>query len=789
MDIPQQVPVLPLENIVIYPYMVAPLQVTGEESLRLVDAVVHGDKILALVAQKKSPADEFDFENLFKIGTVATILKMAKVPDGSAMILVQGLSRIRLIECVQSRPYIITRVESIKEDVKPGKKTQALMSNLSVQFQKLVSLVPHLPDELAIAVTNNQDPSRLADLVASNIRLSVEERQAILEELDVEKRLEVVTKLLSNELQVLQLGSKIQTQVETEMSKTQRDYYLREQMKAIRSELGEEDEITREVRQLREKMQSMNLPEAAKTAATRELERLEKMPPGAAEYTVARSYVDWILNLPWSESTEDHLDIKKSHKILDEDHFGLGKVKERILEYLSVRRLKDDMRGPILCFVGPPGVGKTSLGRSIARAMGRKFIRISLGGVRDEAEIRGHRRTYVGALPGRIIQSLRTAKSNNPIFMLDEVDKLGADFRGDPSSALLEVLDPEQNFSFSDHYLDIPFDLSKVMFIATANLLDPIPAALRDRMEVLELPGYTLEEKVKIAQRFLVPKQLKEHGINGHHLTIGRDALVNIIEGYTREAGLRNLERNLASICRKVARGVAEGRSEKVQLTAKSVSKFLGPEMFYSEAAERTSVPGVVTGLAWTPTGGDILFIEATRMPGSKKYTITGQLGDVMKESGQAAMSWVRSKADQLGIPADTFEKSDLHLHIPAGAIPKDGPSAGVTMATALVSLLTNRTIRSDVAMTGEITLRGKVLPVGGIKEKLLAAHRARIKTVILPAHNKKDTLELPRNVKKELKLLFVDQMEDVLNAAFNSHGMKVLSGKKTVKRTGKSER
>jgi len=779
-----RLPILPLENIVIYPFMVAPLQVTGEESMQLIDDVIQGDKLLGLVAQRSPAGNEFDYNNLYKVGTAATLLKMAKVPDGSAMVLVQGVYRVRLNRCLQTRPYILAEAERLEPQVKTSRHVQALMSNLAVQFENLVSQVPHLPDELRIAVSNSDDPGRVADLVASNIRLSVEERQNLLETLDVEERMEKVTQMLSKELDLLQLGTKIQSKVQSQMSKTQREYYLREQMKAIRQELGEEDEVAREVRMLQKKIDALELPKAARNATQRELDRLAKMPAGAAEYTVSRTYLDWMICLPWATHTKDNLDIKKARRVLDSDHYDLEKVKDRILEYLAVRRLKKDMKGPILCFVGPPGVGKTSLGKSIARALGRKFVRLSLGGVRDEAEIRGHRRTYVGALPGRIIQSLRTTGSNNPVFMLDEVDKLGADFRGDPSSALLEVLDPEQNFSFSDHYLDVPFDLSQVMFIATANLLDPIPPALKDRMEVLELPGYTLDEKVKIAQKYIVSKQLKAHGISRKQLGFDKLALVAIIDGYTREAGLRNLEREVATVCRKVARRVAEGKRRAVKLTARNVAKFLGPESFYSEVAERTSVPGVVTGLAWTSVGGEILFIEATKMPGAKGFSVTGQVGSVMQESAQASLSWVRAKAAELKIDAKEFEEQDLHVHIPAGAIPKDGPSAGITIATSLVSLLTDRTIRSDVAMTGEITLRGKVLPVGGIKEKLLGAHRAQIKTVILPAHNKKDTLELPEKVRKDLDLVYVDNMDDVLKVVFRNGR----PARKTAKRTSRKK-
>jgi ATP-dependent Lon protease len=628
--------------------------------------------------------------------------------------------------------------------------------------------MPALPDDFKIAVLNlEDDPARLADFIAFGLNIPITEKQEILDLLDVKERLRKLTFIINRELGILEIGSKIQNQVQEEMGKVQRDYYLREKMKAIQKELGEEDERTVEIEELKRKIGEAGMPEEARKEADRELDRLSKMPPAAAEYTVSRTYLDWLVSLPWSVSTEDNLDIAEAHRVLDEDHDGLEKIKERILEYLAVRKLKTDMKGPILCFVGPPGVGKTSLGRSIARALGRKFIRLSLGGVRDEAEIRGHRRTYVGALPGRVIQGIRKAGSNNPVFMLDEVDKIGLDFRGDPASALLEVLDPEQNFSFSDHYLDVAFDLSRVMFITTANLLEPIPPALRDRMEVIELHGYTEEEKLTIARRHLLPKQMKEHGIEEGKLVLTDEAINRIISDYTREAGLRNLEREIGKVCRKVARRIVEGEGDPWRVDADDIRGYLGPIRFFSEVAEELNGPGVATGMAWTPVGGDIIFVEATKMKGKKGLEITGQLGDVMQESARIALSYIRSRTDRVGIPSDFFEKCDLHIHVPAGAIPKDGPSAGVTMVTAIVSLLTDRPVRSDLAMTGEITLRGKVLPVGGIKEKVLAARRAGITTVILPRRNEKDLEDIPQHVRDGMVFIFVERIDDVLDRAF----------------------
>jgi len=764
--IPEQLPILPLRDTVVFPHIVTPLVVAREKSVQLINDVIAGSRILGLVAQREAEVEEPGLKDVFEYGCAAIILRMLKFPDGSLRVLVQGLSRIRVRKLVQETPYFIGEVETLEEKIAASTELEALKRNVAIQFQKVVSLVPQLPDELQVVVVNTSNPDKLADLVASNLNLTLEEKQEILEAVDVKKRLKRLTVYVNRELEVLEMGSKIQDKVQTELGKNQREYFLREQLRAIQKELGMGDERSAEIEELREKIAEAQLPEEADKEAMRELDRLSKMQPGAAEYTVARTYLDWMVALPWAKATEDNLDINKAGQVLDEDHYDLIKVKERILEYLAVRKLKADTKGPILCFVGPPGVGKTSLGRSIARAMGRSFIRISLGGVHDEAEIRGHRRTYIGALPGRIIQGIKNAGHNNPIFMLDEVDKIGQDFRGDPSSALLEVLDPEQNFSFTDHYLDVPFDLSRVMFITTANVLDTVPSALRDRLEVLELPGYIEEEKLQIAVTYLVPRQIGENGLRKKDIKFTRPALTRIIRDYTREAGVRNLERKIATVCRKMAKKVAAGEGGPFTITPETVVELLGPPRFYSEVAERTNEPGVAVGLAWTPTGGDLLFIEATQMSGTKGLMLTGQLGDVMKESAQAGLSWIRAHARELGIEGDFFEKNDLHIHVPAGAIPKDGPSAGVTIATALISLIQKRPVRSDIAMTGEITLRGKVLPVGGIKEKVLAARRAGIRKVILPAKNRDDLEEIPDHAKKEMTFYFVDTVAEVLELA-----------------------
>ncbi len=785
--LPEVLPILPLFDAALFPKMVLPLVVMQRESIQLVDDAMAKSRIIGLVVSKK-PEDKMtpDQQDLARVGTSALILKMAKTQDNRTQLLVQGLSRFRIISYEEGKPYLRARVEPVKDIEKRDNETEALMTNLISQFARIVELSPGLPPEIAQMAKTIQEPGTLADMVASTINSTPEEKQTILEIEDVKKRLKEVTRLVNHQLDILELGNKIQSQVKGDMDKSQREYYLRQQLKAIKEELGEKDEAGVEIEEYRAKIEAKNLPEEARKEAQRELDRLSRMHPSSAEYTVASTYLDWITSLPWHDSTPDNLDIRKARKILDDDHFGLEKPKKRIIEYLAVRKLKPESKGPILCFAGPPGTGKTSLGQSIARALGRKFHRISLGGVRDEAEIRGHRRTYVGALPGRIIQGLRRAESNNPVFMLDEIDKVGSDFRGDPSSALLEVLDPEQNFSFTDHYLDVPFDLSKVMFITTANILDTIPPALRDRMEVLTLHGYTLDEKIKIAQRYLIPRQRAEHGLNAKQIKFSVGAVKRIITGYTREAGLRNLEREIANICRGVAAKIAQGRKKAVSISVDDLHGYLGPVRFVSETRMRVTSPGVATGLAWTPTGGELLFIEATAMKGKKGLTLTGQLGDVMKESATAALSFVRANAATLGIDEDFFDTHDLHIHVPAGAIPKDGPSAGVTMLTALTSLLTGVPVRKDLAMTGEITLRGQVLPVGGIKEKVLAAHRAGIKTIILPEWNRKDLEDLPKKVEKDVKFHFVEKMQDVLAIALE--GKKKRSGprkKRSLKKTG----
>jgi ATP-dependent Lon protease len=766
-NIPDILPILPLFDAALFPKMVLPLIVMRGDSVRLVDEAMSKDRIIGLVVSKKSSQEnDHSRTDLYSIGTSAMILRMAKSEDNKAQLLVQGLSRFRIKKFIDGKPYLQARVEQIKDAGEKDKEIEAMMSNIVGLFSRIVELSPGLPRELAAMAISIHDPGILANMVASTINSTIEEKQQILETDNVADRLKEVTRMVNYQLEILELGNKIQTQVKGDMDKQQKEYYLRQQLKAIRDELGEKDENTVEIDEYRTKIAEKNLPPEAKKEAERELNRLARMHPSSSEYTVASTYLDWLTSIPWNESTEDTLDIKKAKKILDEDHFGLEKAKKRIIEYLAVRKLNPDSKGPILCFAGPPGTGKTSLGRSVARALGRKFVRISLGGVRDEAEIRGHRRTYVGALPGRIIQEIRRAESNNPVFMLDEIDKVGSDFRGDPSSALLEVLDPEQNFSFSDHYLDVPFDLSKVMFITTANLLDPIPPALRDRMEVLELLGYTEDEKVKIANRYLIPRQRKENGLQPEHISLTSGAVRSIISGYTREAGLRNLEREIATICRGVAAKIAEGEITSALIKSVNVAKYSGAIRFVPEIVERAAMPGIAIGLAWTQTGGEILFIEATAMKGKKGLTLTGQLGDVMKESATAALSFIRSNAKSLGISEAFFETHDIHIHVPAGAIPKDGPSAGVTMLTALSSLLMNKTVKEKLAMTGEITLRGQVLPVGGIKEKVLAAHRAGIKTLILPKRNKTDLEDIPKKVQKDIRFHFTESMTEVLKIA-----------------------
>jgi ATP-dependent Lon protease len=766
--IPETLPVLPLSDAILFPKMVLPLIVLEETSIQLIDDAMAGNRIVGLLASKQQGESQGypRAEDLASMGTSALILKMAKTRDNKAQLLVQGLKRFKTQSFVQGKPYLQAKVRHIEEAEEKDQEIEAMMNNLIGLFARIVELAPGLPQEMVQMAQSIKDAGTLADMIVSTINSSIEEKQRILETTNVRERLKDASRITNRQLEIIELGNKIQQQVKGDLDKRQREFYLREQLKAIRDELGEKDEETVDIDEFRTRIDSAGLPDEARKEAERELKRLSKMHPSSAEYTVSTTYLDWLTTLPWNTSTTDNLDIKKARKILDDEHYGLEKPKKRIIEYLAVRKLKPDSKGPILCFAGPPGTGKTSLGQSIAHALGRKFVRISLGGVRDEAEIRGHRRTYIGALPGRIIQGIRRAESNNPVFMLDEIDKVGSDFRGDPSAALLEVLDPQQNFSFSDHYLDVAFDLSKVMFITTANILDTVPPALRDRMEVLQLLGYTQEEKLKIANRFLIPRQRTEHGLKASQITFNQGAVRHIIEGYTREAGLRNLEREIANICRGLATQIAGGEVKKATIKAEDVAGYLGPVRFTPESKARVLIPGVATGLAWTPVGGELLFIEATAMKGQNRLTLTGQLGDVMKESAQAALTFIRTHTKELGIDDNFFEKKDIHIHIPAGAIPKDGPSAGVTLLTALVSFVAGRKVKKDLAMTGEITLRGQVLPVGGIKEKMLAAHRAGIKTVILPQENRKDLEELPANVRKQITFHFVEKMLDVVKLA-----------------------
>ena len=766
--IPNRLPILPLRDTVIFPGMISPLLVGRPKSIKLIDEISLKDKICGVVLQRDPQIEEPEAKDIYSVGTAVQMLRMLKLPSNQVQIFLQGLSRIRIINIVQKEPFFIAYIEPVEEREEKDVELEARMRNLLSLWERVTQLSPHLPPEAYIAALNIGEPGKLADFIVAQVSTDIKVKQKILETIDPKARIEEVTRVLSKELEVLELKNKIQEETKSRLDKAQKEFFLRQQLEAIKKELGEEDERALEIKELEGKIKEAKMPPEVEKEARRELDRLSKLPPQAAEYTVIRTYLDWLIALPWTKSTKDNLDIKRAQEILDEDHYNLTKVKERILEYLAVKKLKEDMKGPILCFVGPPGVGKTSLGQSIARALGRKFVRISLGGIRDEAEIRGHRRTYVGALPGRIIQGIRRAGSNNPVFMLDEVDKIGLDFRGDPASALLEVLDPEQNYSFVDHYLDVPFDLSKVMFITTANILDTIPPALRDRMEVLELPGYTDEEKVHIALSYLIPRQIKENGLEETRVEFTMEGLRKIIREYTREAGVRNLEREIASILRKIAKKVASGEKGPFTIKGEEVSEYLGAPRYYSEVAERTSEPGVATGLAWTPSGGEIIFVEATKMRGKENLILTGQLGEVMQESAKAALSYIRSRAKELGIPEDFFEHYDLHIHVPAGAIPKDGPSAGVTIATALLSLLKERPVKSDLAMTGEITLRGKVLPVGGIKEKVLAAHRSGIKKIILSERNRKDLEEVPEEIKKQLKFIFVKDLMEVFKEALS---------------------
>jgi len=787
MRIPSELPLLPLRNTVIFPHQIVPLSVGRAKSLRVIEDVTHQDKMMLVVAQKDGRVEDPEPEGLYGWGTVVQVVTVFKVPGGAENILVHGVCRAKVEKYLQKDPYFKAKLTPVYDKTSEGVEVQALAANLKGLFGRAAELAPYLTEDHATLVAGTQEAGRLADAVLWNLNVALEEKQEVLELVDVRGRLEKTTYILNRELQILELGSKIQSEVAGEIDKSQREFYLRQQLRAIQKELGDdEDERSVEVRDLKKRIEKAKLPEEAKKAAEKELDRLAKMPPAAAEYTVARTYLDWLIDLPWAINTEDQLDVANARKILDEDHYDLEKVKKRILEFLAVRRLRPDMKGPILCFVGPPGVGKTSLGKSIARAMGRKFVRVSLGGMRDEAEIRGHRRTYVGALPGRIVQNIKKVGTNNPVFMLDEIDKMGVDFRGDPSSALLEVLDPEQNHSFSDHYLEVAFDLSNVFFIATANIMDPVAPALKDRMEVLELPGYTDEEKVRIAQQFLVPRQLESHGLTKEQLTFREDSIRAIIGSYTHEAGVRNLEREIAGVCRGTAREVVEGKDGHTLITADDLQPHLGPHKHFPEVAERISRPGVATGLAWTPAGGDLIFIEATVMRGKGNLQLTGHLGDVMKESAQAALSYIRANADRFDIHEDVFTNNDIHVHVPAGAIPKDGPSAGITLYASLISLLTNKLVRNDVAMTGEITLRGLVLPVGGVKEKVLAARRAGIKNVILPDKNRGAVEEISEEIRGDMVFFYVKEMDEIHDIVLRdgSRSRKTTPGKVGAPRT-----
>jgi len=769
-EIPEQLPVLAVRDMVIFPYMIIPLFVGREISVKAVEHALNTNRLILLLTQKDFNVETPEPSDLYNIGTVCMIMRMLRLPDGRLKILVQGLSKARALEFSQFEGFYVAKIEKI-EDIQLNEITiehEAVIRTVKEQLEKVISLGKNIPPDATVIIENIDDPGRLSDLIASNLGLKSYEAQQILEITDPIERLNKIREILNREIQLLTIQQKIKQEARDEIDKTQREYFLREQLKAIQKELGDIDEKAEEINEFRRKIEEAKMPEKVREEAEKQLKRLERMHPESAESGVIRTYLEWLTELPWSRSTKDLLDIKAAKAVLDKDHYDLEKVKERILEYLSVRKLKEKMKGPILCFIGPPGVGKTSLGRSIAKALGREFVRISLGGVRDEAEIRGHRRTYVGALPGRIIQGIRQAGTNNPVFMLDEIDKLGMDFRGDPSSALLEVLDPEQNNSFVDHYLGVPFDLSNVMFICTGNIADTIPSALRDRMEIIYLSGYTEEEKLQIAKRYLIPKQLEEHGLNSSILKISDKAIKYIISHYTREAGVRNLEREIANLCRKVAKYIAEDKKQKFYITPQKVSRFLGAPKYLPEEELKKEEVGVATGLAWTEAGGDVIYVEATIMKGKGNLILTGQLGEVMKESAQAALSYVKSKSKELNIDEQLFSTMDLHIHVPAGAIPKDGPSAGITMASAIASVFTGKPLRKDVAMTGEITLRGRVLPIGGLKEKVLAAKRMGIKTVIIPKRNKKDLEELPKYVKEGLKFILVESMDEVLKHVFS---------------------
>jgi ATP-dependent Lon protease len=772
LEVPAELPVLPLKETVVFPQSMTPLAIGQERSIKLVEDAVDGERLLALVTVQNTEPERPGWDDLYEIGTAAVIHKLIRVPDGTLRILVQGIRRVRLERRINEKPYLVGEFVEVPDEVEETPEVEALTRNVQMLFGRVIAAVPYLPDELELAAANVDDPNALSYLVASTLRLKTEEKQNLLELTDAGERLREISRILSRELEVVELGSKIQSQVQSEMEKGQREYFLRQQLKAIQEELGEGDAEQAEVNELRERLAALELPEDVRKAVDRELARLEKLPSASAEYGVIRTYLDWIATLPWNTTTQDNLDLERARTVLDEDHYDLEKVKERIIEHLAVSKLRDDASGQILCFVGPPGVGKTSLGQSIARTLERKFVRISVGGVRDEAEIRGHRRTYIGAMPGTIIRAIRDAESSNPVMLIDEIDKMGADFRGDPASAMLEVLDSEQNRTFRDHYLDLPYDLSKVLFICTANQLETIPPPLLDRMDVIPLSGYTDDEKFAIARKYLVPKQLETHGLKASQVSITDGALKVVAREYTREAGVRNLERRIADLCRKAALEVAQGRKTKIRVDEKRARKWLGPRRFSGEVRKRTSQPGVATGLAVTAVGGDVLFIEATAYPGKGRLTVTGQLGEVMQESATAAHSWVRSHAVELGLDPTWFADHDIHLHIPAGAIPKDGPSAGITMATAIVSLVRGVPVADDVAMTGEITLTGQVLPIGGVREKALAAQRAGIKRMVIPHENEPDLEELPQETRSELDFVLADTLDQVLAAAFDGTGM-----------------
>jgi ATP-dependent Lon protease len=785
--VPEELPVLTVRNAIVFPGTIMPLSVGREKSKRVVAHVLRGDKLIGVVAQRQPDVEDPTLDDLYRIGTVGLVLKLLNMPDGTQSIIVHGLARFGVESVLQQEPFILARAHSRYDEVEQTPEVEALTHTVRQQALEVIGMLPGVPDEARVVLNNLDTPGALADFLSANLSLDLPQKQELLETFDVAERLRKISEMLTSQLEMLELSKKIQDEVKGRIEKNQREYYLQEQLKAIQQELGQTDARTAEIEDFRARVKAAHMPDLVATEAERELSRLQKIPQASPEYSVTVDYVTWLCELPWSRSTEDSLDIDKAEKVLDEDHHDLAKIKKRILEFLAVRKLRPEGRGPILCFAGPPGVGKTSLGQSIARALGRHFIRMSVGGVRDEADIRGHRRTYIGALPGRIIQEIRKADSNNPVFMLDEVDKMGQDFRGDPSSALLEVLDPEQNHSFTDHYLGVPFDLSHVMFIATANYVDPIPPALRDRMEVMELPGYTEADKLHIAKRYLVPRQRKQNGLAADQARFTDAALRDIIAGYTREAGVRNLEREIGAVCRGIAARIARGQTQTTTVTPRKLETYLGPVRFLSELAQRTSVPGVVTGLAFTPTGGTIIFVEATRMPGKGSLTLTGQIGDVMRESAHAAFSLVRSRAGALHIDGEALARSDVHIHVPAGAIPKDGPSAGVAMTTALVSLLTDRPCRHDVGMTGEITLRGLVLPIGGIKEKVLAAQRAGIKTVILPEQNRKDLVDVPKDTREKLEFIFVERIDQVLHHALEKPRERTTKRKPSKKKRAKN--